>query len=163
MVKPPLRTKSIGFKVSEEEYARLETASQADGRAGGPLKPAFGLSGRFARHRTGLVNDLDCLHALGTKTLSPQCAKSFHHLLLLPPPAVAHDRCRLRDLRAGIGTSASQLPAPGLWLCGHARTCPSLAERARPRNAGGCGEVVEARKFTATDRRGGALLAKALL
>jgi len=24
MVKPPLRTKSIGFKVSEEGYARLE-------------------------------------------------------------------------------------------------------------------------------------------
>lgn len=32
MVKPPLRTKSIGFKVSEEEYAQLETATQADGR-----------------------------------------------------------------------------------------------------------------------------------
>ncbi|MGO9126985.1 MAG: hypothetical protein ACLP6G_19135 [Terriglobales bacterium] len=32
MVKPPLRTKSIGFKISEEEYARLETAAQADGR-----------------------------------------------------------------------------------------------------------------------------------
>src|SRR5271154_2135187 len=32
MVKPPLRTKSIGFKVSEEEYALLETAAQADGR-----------------------------------------------------------------------------------------------------------------------------------
>src|SRR5271163_1772531 len=32
MVKPPLRTKSIGFKVSEEEYKRLETAAQADGR-----------------------------------------------------------------------------------------------------------------------------------
>jgi len=32
MVKPPLRTKSIGFKVSEEEYAQLETAAQADGR-----------------------------------------------------------------------------------------------------------------------------------
>jgi hypothetical protein len=32
MVKPPLRTKSIGFKVSEEEYARLETAAQAEGR-----------------------------------------------------------------------------------------------------------------------------------
>ena len=31
MVKPPLRTKSIGFKVSEEEYAQLETAAQADG------------------------------------------------------------------------------------------------------------------------------------
>jgi hypothetical protein len=32
MVKPPLRTKSIGFKVSEEEYARLETTAQASGR-----------------------------------------------------------------------------------------------------------------------------------
>ena len=32
MVKPPLRTKSIGFKVSQEEYAQLETAAQADGR-----------------------------------------------------------------------------------------------------------------------------------
>jgi hypothetical protein len=31
MVKPPLRTKSIGFKVSQEEYAQLETAAQADG------------------------------------------------------------------------------------------------------------------------------------
>jgi len=32
MVKPPPRTRSIGFKVSEEEYAQLETAAQADGR-----------------------------------------------------------------------------------------------------------------------------------
>jgi len=31
MVKPPLRTKSIGFKVSEEEYARLEEAARAGG------------------------------------------------------------------------------------------------------------------------------------
>ena len=32
MVKPPLRTKSIGFKVSEEEYAQLETSAQMSGR-----------------------------------------------------------------------------------------------------------------------------------
>jgi hypothetical protein len=32
MVKPPLRTKSIGFKVSEDEYAQLETAAQTSGR-----------------------------------------------------------------------------------------------------------------------------------
>ena len=32
MVKPPLRTKSIGFKVSEEEYAQLETAAQKSGQ-----------------------------------------------------------------------------------------------------------------------------------
>ena len=31
MVEPPLRTKSIGFKVSEEEYARLEEAARAAG------------------------------------------------------------------------------------------------------------------------------------
>jgi len=31
MVKPPLRTKSIGFKVSEEEYAQLETGAQTGG------------------------------------------------------------------------------------------------------------------------------------
>jgi hypothetical protein len=31
MVKPALRTKSIGFKVSEEEYVRLEIAAQAGG------------------------------------------------------------------------------------------------------------------------------------
>ena len=32
MVKPPLRRKSIGFKVSEEEYAQLETAARTSGR-----------------------------------------------------------------------------------------------------------------------------------
>ena len=32
MVKPPLRTRSIGFKVSEEEYAQLEAVAQASGR-----------------------------------------------------------------------------------------------------------------------------------
>jgi len=33
MVKPPLRTKSIGFKVSEEEYAVLENGGAGE-RAG---------------------------------------------------------------------------------------------------------------------------------
>ena len=35
MVKPSLRTKSIGFKVSEEEYAQLETSAQVSGRTVG--------------------------------------------------------------------------------------------------------------------------------
>jgi hypothetical protein len=35
MVKPPLRTKSIGFKVSEEEYAcSKRRRRRADGRSG---------------------------------------------------------------------------------------------------------------------------------
>jgi hypothetical protein len=33
MVKPPTRTKSIGFKVSEDEYAQLETAAQRSGQS----------------------------------------------------------------------------------------------------------------------------------
>ena len=39
MVKPPLRTKSIGFKVSEEEYAQLETAAQAERSDAGRVVP----------------------------------------------------------------------------------------------------------------------------
>ena len=42
MVKPPLRTKSIGFKVSEEEYAQLETAAQTSGRTLGRVVPRGG-------------------------------------------------------------------------------------------------------------------------
>ena len=33
MVKPALRTKSIGFKVSEEEYVQLDAAAQTSGRS----------------------------------------------------------------------------------------------------------------------------------
>ena len=33
MVKPALRTKSIGFKVSEEEYAQLDAAAHGSGRS----------------------------------------------------------------------------------------------------------------------------------
>jgi hypothetical protein len=40
MVKPPLRTKSIGFKVSEEEYAQLEAAAQASGQETKPTGPS---------------------------------------------------------------------------------------------------------------------------
>ena len=32
MVKPSLRTKSIGTKVSEEEYAQLERAAHTEGK-----------------------------------------------------------------------------------------------------------------------------------
>ena len=33
MVKPTLRTKSIGFKVRDEEYAQLDAAAQTSGRS----------------------------------------------------------------------------------------------------------------------------------
>ena len=52
MVKPPLRTKSIGFKVSEEEYARLETAAQAIGRTLGEWCREVILRGGLTEKRT---------------------------------------------------------------------------------------------------------------
>ena len=87
MVKPPLRTKSIGFKVSEEEYAQLETAAQATvGRSGsgaarrscGEGRPAMGRSGagRDLGVRLLLVNVLGPL-AAGEK-LTPE---KFNQLL----------------------------------------------------------------------------------
>jgi hypothetical protein len=42
MVKPPLRTKSIGFKVSEEEYAQLKRRR----------RPTVGRSGNGAARRS---------------------------------------------------------------------------------------------------------------
>jgi hypothetical protein len=44
MVKPPLRTKSIGFKVSEEEYARLEKPARR-GLYAGRVVPRCGAGG----------------------------------------------------------------------------------------------------------------------
>ena len=79
MVKPALRTKSIGFKVSEEEYAQLETAAQAVGqtlgewcrevavlasangqppKATGPGSEAQALMGELVALRTILLNVL---------------------------------------------------------------------------------------------------------
>jgi len=64
MVKPPLRTKSLGTKVSDGEYARLEALASAHGQtirelirsvllgrtgAGAPLIPSVGVSGRSRR------------------------------------------------------------------------------------------------------------------
>src|SRR5713101_7838110 len=56
----------------------------------------------FIRHRHGPADKLDCPHALGTNTFSPEWSKSFRHILLLPPPhstpsrrSVAQGRLRL--------------------------------------------------------------------
>jgi hypothetical protein len=55
MVKPPLRTKSIGFKVSEEEYARLETAAQASGQTLGEWCRQMILGASDAAHDPALA------------------------------------------------------------------------------------------------------------
>ena len=67
MVKPPLRTKSIGFKVSEEEYARLETAAQASG-------PTLGEWCREAILRGGSASDDPALaEIVGVRLLRSTC------------------------------------------------------------------------------------------
>jgi hypothetical protein len=53
MVKPPLRTKSIGFKVSEEEYAQLETAAQGRRSDAGRMVPRGDPAGRVGQQCNG--------------------------------------------------------------------------------------------------------------
>ena len=48
--------------------------------------------GIFIRHRLGPTDKLDCPHALGIDTFSAEWAKSFRHVLLLPPPHSAPSR-----------------------------------------------------------------------
>jgi hypothetical protein len=55
MVKPPLRTKSIGFKVSQEEYAQLETAAQASGQTLGEWCRQVILASDAAAHDPALA------------------------------------------------------------------------------------------------------------
>jgi hypothetical protein len=62
MVKPPLRTKSIGFKVSEEEYAQLETAAQASGQTLGEWCREMILRG-------GASHDLALAEIIGVRLL----------------------------------------------------------------------------------------------
>jgi len=52
----------------------------------------------FTRHRLGPANKLDCPHAMGTDTFSPQRAESFRHFLLLPSP---HSTPSLRSVAQG--------------------------------------------------------------
>ena len=66
--------------------------------AGGPLKPGFGLSRMFTRHRHDPPDKLNCPHAMGTNTVSPQWPKSFRHILLLPSP---HSNPSLRSVAQG--------------------------------------------------------------
>jgi hypothetical protein len=62
MVKPPLRTKSIGFKVSEEEYAQLETAAQTSGQT-------LGEWCREAVLRVGVSHDPALAEIIGVRLL----------------------------------------------------------------------------------------------
>ncbi len=70
MVKPPLRTKSIGFKVSEEEYAQLETAAQTSGRTLGEwCREVVLASASDAERRDPSIADPALAEILGVRLL----------------------------------------------------------------------------------------------
>jgi putative transposase len=54
----------------------------------------------FTRHRHDPPDELNCPHAMGTNTVSPQWPKSFRHILLLPSPSLVYNRRKLPNLRA---------------------------------------------------------------
>jgi hypothetical protein len=56
MVKPPLRTKSIGFKVSEEEYAQLETVGRTLGEWCREMILRGGSASRLSLRKLSLQN-----------------------------------------------------------------------------------------------------------
>ena len=86
MVKPPLRTKSIGFKVSEEEYAQLETAAQADGRTLGEWCREVILRGGSAsdaeRHDPALAEIIG-VRLLLVNVLGPLAAGAYSGCIIL--------------------------------------------------------------------------------
>src|ERR1700687_2002101 len=69
----------------------------------------------FTRHRLGPTNKLDCLHAMGTYTFSPQRAESFRHFLLLPSPSVVYHGRKPANLRISFRASGSQFQTSGGW------------------------------------------------
>jgi hypothetical protein len=75
MVKPPLRRKSIGFKVSEEEYAQLEAAARASGRTLGEwCREVVLASARGAEMRDPALAEIVGVRLLLVNVLGPVAA-----------------------------------------------------------------------------------------
>src|SRR2546422_9731856 len=117
----------------------------------------------FTRHRHDPLDKLNCPHAMGTNTVSPQWPKSFRQILLLPSPSLVYNRRKLPNLRVSVGASAPQLQTLRLRIRSHAGACPPPAQRTATGYAGRCAEVVEARSIAALAWRCRAFLAKAVL
>src|SRR6266849_10691922 len=109
----------------------------------------------FIRHRHGPIDKLNCPHAMGTNTFSPQWPKSFRHLLLLPSPSLVYNRRKLPNLRVSLGARTAQLQASCLRVRSHAGACPPPAQRTATGYAGRCVEGAEARSISALDSKNG--------
>src|ERR1700691_5311137 len=148
MGKPPLRTKSIGFKVSEEEYAQLETAAQADGRTLGEWCREVILRGGSAsdaeRHdpalaeivgvRLLLVNVLRPLAAGGPPSAN-NCSPKPVKLLGWPAPCVLCKGRVLPPLTLPVFLAASssrRCHSPGLSLSAHASNLENCSKAIAP-------------------------------
>ena len=117
----------------------------------------------FTRHRHDPPDKLNCPHAMGINTVSPQWPKSFRHILLLPLPSLVYSRRYPPNLRVSLGAGAAELQTLRLRIRSHAGACPPPAQRTVTGHAGRRAEVAEARSIAALDWRCGAFLAKAVL
>jgi hypothetical protein len=117
----------------------------------------------FTPHRLVPAGKLNCPHAVGTHTFSPQRAESFRHILLLPSPSLVYDRRKLPNLRVSLGACAAQLQNLRLRIRSHAGACPPPSQRTSTGHAGRCAEVAKARSIAALAWERRAFLAKAVL
>jgi hypothetical protein len=83
----------------------------------------------FLRHRHGPIDRLNCPHAMGTNTFSPQWPKSFRHILLLPSPSLVYRRHQPPNLRVSLGAGAAELQTLRLRIRRHAGACPPPLQR----------------------------------
>src|SRR5271163_2591917 len=74
-------------------------------------------------------------HALRPEAIPSIWADPFHHLQLLPPPAILFDRLQQEDLRGRPRTCKTQLRSLCLRIRHHAGARPSTAQRTTAANA----------------------------
>ena len=122
MVKPPLRTKSIGFKVSEEEYAQLETAAQAERTDARRMVPRGDPAGRVGPSETLVLAAGRLLRRPGQEAAAPR--RGFRWSTNASHRSLAYAKCAERpSFLAG---------SPVFWGSGdessfRAKTLPSAA------------------------------------
>jgi hypothetical protein len=135
MVKPPLRTKSIGFKVSEEEYAQLETAAQASGRTLGEWCREVILRGGSASDDPALAEIIGVrlllVNVLRPLAAGEKLAPEAFDKMLDQISEVKHELAAKLQQQAAEETAAAKTQRRREWVISHffAGEC---TERGRP-------------------------------
>src|SRR5713101_4767458 len=73
--------------------------------------------------------------AKGVKALLRSGTTPLCHVQLLPAAVVARDRAGTKFVREGTRQSTAGVPIPPCGICGHAKSCASVDQRAEERHA----------------------------